>query len=146
MTTTIEQQNFPTPGEAPAVFSSDPAGVKERPANGYYANGVDVGYTAPAKWWNWLWNHISAWLKDSKTDRENMLAEITNVLTAGNITPNSALNNQLSKAADNIAYGVAEDYDNETVTEEIGGVMVTHPKNRPYVVGHTVFYPDTELL
>ena len=142
----IEQQNFPVPGEAPVVFSSDPAGVKERPSNGYYAGGVDVGYTAPAKWWNWLWNHLSAWLRDSKADKEAVRAELLSTLSAGDITPDSADTHQLSKAIDSIAYGIAEDYDNETVTEEIGGVMITHPKNRPYVVGHTVYYPDTELL
>lgn len=142
----IEQQNFPTSGEAPAVFSSDPSGVKKRPANGYYANGVDVGYTAPAKWWNWLWNHLSAWLRDSKLDKEAVRAELLNTLSAGNITPDTANDHQLSQAIDNIAHDATEAYDNETVTEEIGGVMVTHPKNKPYVVGHTVFYPDTELL
>ena len=128
------------------VFSSNPAGVKERPANGYYANGVDVGYTAPAKWWNWLWNKITTFFAASKADRNALLAEMKNVLTEAGITPDATDNHQLSKAIDTVCYNQDLAYDNETVTEEIGGVMVTHPKNRPYVVGHTVYYPDTELL
>lgn len=146
MNASLEQQNFPNPSSNPEVFSSDPAGVKERPDGTNYANGVDVGYTAPAKWWNWFWNHLTAWLRDSKADKEAMRAELLNTLTAGDITPDDADNSQLSQAIDNIAYNVAEDYDNEEITEEIDGVMVMHRKNQPYVVGHTLYIPDTELL
>lgn len=129
-----------------AVFSSDPLGVKERPASPYYEDGVEVGYTAPAKWWNWLWNHITAFLTDSKADRTSMHTEMANALTAASITPSASDTHQLSKAVDAIAYNTTEDYDTEEVTEEIDGVTVTHKKNQPYVVGHTVYYPDTELL
>jgi hypothetical protein len=146
MNTLLEQQNFPDASSAPAVFSSDPSGVKERPANEYYASGVSVGYTAPGKWWNWFWNHISAWLRDSKTDREAVQAELLNVLDAGSITPDANDNHQLSKAIDNTAYGVSVDYNDKTITEEIGGESVTHLKNQPYVIGNTLYIPDTELL
>jgi len=142
----LTQQNFPNPNELPAIFSSDPAGVKERPANGYYNSGVDVGYTAPAKWWNWLWNYITTWLKDSHSDKNLMYTELMNTLSAGSVSAVATKHHQLSEAVDSIAYNTTEAYDNETVTEEIGGVMVTHAKNKPYVVGHTVYYPDTELL
>lgn len=146
MYTDLQQQNFPYPNEPPAVFSSDPTGVKERPADGYYSGGVNVGYTAPAKWWNWLWNHISAWLKDSKADREAVNAELLNALSTGDITPDSADAHQLSRAVEAIAYSAPEAYDNEEITEEIDGVMVTHKVNQPYVVGYTLYIPETELL
>ena len=128
------------------IFSSDPAGVKERPGSPYYQDGVDVGYTAPAKWWNWLWNKITSILTAHKTDWNSMTSEMTNTLSAASITPDSSDSHQLSKAVNQIAYGVCDDYDNETVTEEIGGVEVTHMANQPYVIGHTLYIPDTELL
>lgn len=128
------------------IYSSDPAGVKERPANGYYANGVDVGYTAPAKWWNWLFNKLTNLLGLSFIDVHDINAELSNVLTEASVVPNVDDTHQLSEAINTVCYAQDMAYDDETVTEEIGGVMVAHPKNRPYVVGHTVYYPDTELL
>lgn len=146
MNSDLSQQNFPDPSSASAVFSSDPAGVKEIPGSPYYADGVEVGYTAPAKWWNWLWNHISAWLKDSKADKESMRAEALNVLSEASITPSSTDEHQLSKGINGIAYDTAERYDMAEVTEVIDSVTVTHKVNQPYVVGHTLYVPDTELL
>lgn len=128
------------------IFSSDPAGVKERPGNPYYQDGVDVGYTAPAKWWNWLWNKITSILTAHKADWNSMTSEMANTLSVASITPDSSDTHQLSKAVNQIAYDTCDDYDNEEVTETIGGVEVTHKKNQPYVVGHTLYIPDTELL
>lgn len=138
MKSTLEQQNFPDPSSAPQVFASDPQAVVQEPESPYYADGVEVNYTAPDKWWNWLWNHISAWFKDSKADRESMQAELSNTLSAASIAPNTSDEHQLSKAVDTIAYSTCEDYDN---AEEDG-----HKINQPYVVGYTLFIPDTELL
>ena len=146
MNTSLAQQNFPDPSSDPAVFSSDSAGVKEKPGNPYYGEGVRVSYTAPAKWWNWLWNHISAWLRDSKTDKESIRAEMLNVLSDATITPSDSDEHQLSKGIDSVTYDTIEDYDNEEITEEIDGVMVTHKVNQPYVVGYTLYIPETELL
>ena len=146
MNTSLEQQNFPDPSSVPSVFSSDPLGVKEKPEGTHYANGVAVGYTAPAKWWNWLWNHITAWLRDSKIDKTNIRTEMLNTLTAGELSPENEEMHQFSGAIDNISYDTADDYDNEEITEEIDGVMVTHKVNQPYVVGHTLHIPNTELL
>ena len=134
----LEQQNFPNPSSAPRVFAADPEAVVEKPGNPYYADGVDVNYTAPAKWWNWLWNHISAWLKDSKADRASMNAEIENTLTAASVTPVDSDTHQLSQAVDTLAYAACNDYDN--------AVSDGHKVNQPYVVGNTLFIPDTELL
>lgn len=138
MNSTLEQQNFPDPSSAPEVFASDPQSVIQKPGNPYYANGVQVNYTAPDKWWNWLWNHISAWFKDSKADRENMQAELNNALSAASITPDSSDEHQLSEAIDKVTYNTADAYND---AEEDG-----HKINQPYVVGHTLFIPDTELL
>ncbi len=128
------------------IFSSDPLGVKEQPPNPYYQDGVEVGYTAPGKWWNWLWNKITSFLSASKADRVSMLSELKNVLTSASITPASAENGQLAEAVDTVCYNETGAYDNREVTEEIGGASVTHKINQPYVVGHTLYVPDTEML
>lgn len=146
MNNTLEQQNFPNPSSDPAVFASDPSSVVEKPGNPYYADGVEVRYTAPAKWWNWLWNHISAWLSDSKADKTSMNTELLNVLSSASIAPSDTDTHQLSKGIDKVAYNRCGAYDDEEVTEEIDGVMVTHKVNQPYVVGYTLYIPDTELL
>ena len=128
------------------IFSSDPAGVKEQPGSPYYADGVEVGYTAPAKWWNWLWNTITTFFTGSKADRQNILTELKNVLSAAAIVPSNNDNYQLSKAVDKVCYNTTQAYDEEEVTETIGGVSVTHKVNQPYVTGNTLYLPDTELL
>ena len=120
------------------IFSSDPAGVKEKPGNPYYQDGVDVGYTAPAKWWNWLWNKITSILMAHKADWSSMSSEVANTLSAASITPDSNDTHQLSKAVNQIAYDACGVYDN---AEEDG-----HKANQPYVIGHTLYIPDTELL
>ena len=138
MVSTLEQQNFPNPLSAPATFADDPTAAIEKPGNPYYEDGVDVGYTAPAKWWNWLWNHISAWFAASKTDRSNINTELSNVLSAASIQPSSADAHQVSKGIDTIAYDTCTVYDN---AEQNG-----HKINQPYVLGYTLYIPDTELL
>lgn len=120
------------------IFSSDPTGVKEIPEDPYYQDGVDVGYTAPAKWWNWLWNKITSILMAHKADWLNMTSEMTNTLSTASITPDSGDSHQLSKATNQIAYDTCGAYDN---AEEDG-----HKVNQPYVIGHTLYIPDTELL
>lgn len=132
MNSTLEQQNFPDPSSAPSTFASDPTAAIEQPGSPYYANGVQVNYTAPGKWWNWLWNHISAWFAASKADRTAISTELTNVLSAASIVPSSADNHQLSQAVDKNAYNSCASYDTGA--------------NIPYVVGNTLYIPATELL
>lgn len=139
MYSTLEQQDID-------VFSTDPTGVKEKPDGTHYTDGVDIGYTAPAKWWNWFWNHITAWFGASKTDKTAMLSEELNVLSEASILPNSAYPRQISTSVNTIASEVCDEYDSKEITEEIDGVMVTHKVNQPYVIGHTLYIPDTELL
>lgn len=128
------------------IFASDPLSTKEEPQGTDYTDGVDVGYTAPAKWWNWLWNKITSWFTACKTDRTSVYAELSNALTDAQITPSASDEHQLSKAVDKIEYGHCIEYNNETITETIGGVDVTHPVNKPYSIANTLYLPDTELL
>lgn len=141
MQNTVAQEEF-TQG----TFSSDPTVDKEQPGSPYYANGVDVGYTAPAKWWNWFWNKLTLFMNSSRSDRLNMLTEMKSVLTAASVVPDAAKDNQLLGAVKDVCTNRCGIYDNEEVTEEIDGVMVTHKANQPYVVGYKLYIPDTELL
>jgi hypothetical protein len=138
MNASLEQQNFPNPSLPGVVFASDPTSTVEQPQSPYYADGVEVRFTAPAKWWNWLWNKISKWLLDSKADKTAMETEILNVLHEANITPSGSDPHQLSSAVDIVAFNTCSAYDN---AEEDG-----HKVNQPYVIGHTLYIPDTELL
>lgn len=137
MVSSIEQQNFPDPAAPSSVFADDTS-IIAKPASPYYEDGVDVNYTAPAKWWNWLWNHISAWFRDSKSDRTSVFNEAQNVLSAASITPQNTNTHQLSEAIDEICYDTMETYDQK----EMNG----HKVNQPYVLGSTLYLPDTELL
>ena len=75
-----------------------------------------------------------------------MNTELLNVLSSASIAPSDSDTHQLSKGIDKVSYNKCSAYDNEEITEEIDGVMVTHKVNQPYVVGHTLYIPDTELL
>ena len=138
MNTNLEQQNFPNPSEPGTVFASDPTSTVEQPQSPYYSNGVEVRFTAPAKWWNWLWNKISKWLLDSKADKTAMETEMLNTLAGVGITADSSDSHQLSRAVDKAAFNTCRTYDND---EENG-----HKVNQPYVIGTTLYIPDTELL
>lgn len=127
--------------EAIGIFASDPVAIKESPG-AEYDYGVKVQYTAPGKWWNWLWNKITAWFNASLSDKQYMVTEMTNVLTDAGITPDANDSHQLTKSVQTIAYRYAQEHDEETVT--VGGV--TRPVNRPYVDGSVIVLPDTELL
>lgn len=128
----LGQENFPVANQPATVFSSDPEGVKERPSNALYRAGVEVNYTSPAKWWNWLFNHITNWLKVSKEDKSSINTELLNVLSAGSVTPSATANNQLNTAVKRIAYTQCTEHDSD--------------ENAPYVEGYTLYLPETELL
>lgn len=127
--------------EAIGVFASDEAAVKESPG-AEYDNGVKVQYTAPGKWWNWLWNKITGWFNASLSDKQSMVTEMSNVLSDAVIIPDAADNQQLAKSVETIAYRHALQHDEATTID--GGV--TRPVNRPYVSGSVIVLPDTELL
>ena len=135
MNTTLVQEDI-------AVFGADPTTTKEQPGTTDYSNGVEVQYTAPAKWWNWFWNIITSWFTNHKADNESILTEEENLLEEADIVPSGSNSHQIAQSIDTIAQTNAEDYDLETVTE---GEDV-HFVNRPYVSGRTIVLPSTELL
>lgn len=135
MTNTVTQEDID-------IFCTDAQSPKEQPPTANYESGVDVRYTAPAKWWNWFWNIITSWFTHHKADEQNLITEETNLLAAAGKTPVAADVHQMSDSFHDIAENYSEDYDEETVTE--GGVE--HFVNKPYVSGSIIVLPDTELL
>ena len=124
------------------IFASDPATVKEQPGTTNYSSGVEVQYTAPAKWWNWFWNIITSWFTHHKSDTQVLITEQVNLLSAAGYTPDANKTHQVAESYKAIAFNIAEDHDDETTID--GGVE--RPVNKPYVSGAVIVLPNTELL
>ncbi len=67
------------------VYSKDST-VVERPES--YNIGVKVGWTAPAKWWNWLFKNVTERLKDIFVTTTSIHNEIKNAV-GGTLDPES---------------------------------------------------------
>lgn len=124
------------------VFGSDPVTIKEQPGQTDYSNGVEVRYTAPAKWWNWFWNTLTSWCTHHKSDNRSLITEETNLLAEADIVPSAGDDHQLTKSFSTISESYSEEYDFEKTLD--GGVE--RYVNRPYVDGLVIVLPDTELL
>ena len=72
----------------------------QKPEGTDYSQGVRVGRTIPAKWWNWLFNAVTKRLIQSNADAQDMLEEMQNVVTDAGITLDDTDNTQLSQAID----------------------------------------------
>lgn len=64
-----------------------------------YTQGVQVGKTIPAKWWNWLFRATTKRIHQAKTDASNMFTELKNTVTDAGIIPDPTDNTQLAQAA-----------------------------------------------
>lgn len=82
-----------------AEYASDALTI-QKPEGTDYSQGVRVGKTIPAKWWNWLFNAVTKRLIQSNADAQDMLEEMQNVVTDAGITLDDADNTQLSQAID----------------------------------------------
>ena len=71
--------------------------VIEEPAE--YSTGVKVGWTAPAKWWNWLMNAFSRRLGETYETVKSIHEEIKNAVGG---TLDEASNTQLKNTLDSL--------------------------------------------
>lgn len=78
-------------------YASDAQTIQE-PQGADYSQGVAVGKTIPAKWWNWLFSAVTKRMGQSKTDAQNMLTELQNTVTDAGLTLDASDNTQLSQA------------------------------------------------
>lgn len=60
----------------------------EVPSAEDYCNGVCIGYSLPAKWWNGLWSDTTNKLHNAYTLANNTYNELSCVLSAAGISPN----------------------------------------------------------
>lgn len=90
MITALTQETI-TPYASDAQTTQEPQGTD-------YTQGVKVGRTVPAKWWNWLFNAGTKRLAQSKNDAQDMLTEMQNVVTDAGIALDGSDSTQLSQA------------------------------------------------
>ena len=54
--------------------------TSEEPTEQNYAEGVKVGWTLPAKWWNWLMNAFTKRFRETKATVDSMYEELSNLM------------------------------------------------------------------
>lgn len=84
----------------------------DQPQGTNYTQGVKVGRTIPAKWWNWLFNAVTSALKKQYNDAIRILAELKNVVITAGLTPSASSTTQLSQATDILSKNAITDYIN----------------------------------
>lgn len=102
----------------------------DEPRGTDYTQGVQVGKTIPAKWWNWLFRAATKRLQEAKSDATKLFAELKNTVTDAGITPDPTDNTQMSQAAGIIAVRGVTNYVEERkrgffskwTTEECTGI------------------------
>lgn len=78
-------------------YASDAQTIQE-PQGTDYSQGVRVGKTIPAKWWNWLFSAVTKRITQAKTDSQNMLDELKNAVTDAGIALDGNDSTQLAQA------------------------------------------------
>ncbi len=74
------------------------AQTTQQPTGTDFVQGVRVGRTIPAKWWNWLFNATTRRIFQAKNDAQNMLTELQNVVTDAGLELDATDNTQLAQA------------------------------------------------
>ena len=105
-------------------YASD-AQTTQQPTGSDYSQGVRVGKTIPAKWWNWLFNAVTKRIFQARNDSQNMLTELKNVVIDAGITPDAAVNNQLALAVRTKAQAEIDTYVQNI--KATGGVWLNIP-------------------
>lgn len=82
----------------------------DEPLGTDYTQGVKVGKTIPAKWWNWLFRAITKRAQQARADAEKMLTELKNTVTDAGLTPDPADNTQMAQAAQVLAVRGVDSY------------------------------------
>ena len=82
----------------------------DEPRGTDYTQGVQVGKTIPAKWWNWLFKAATKRIHQAKDDASNMFAELKNTVTDAGLTPDPTDNTQLAQAASVLAVRGVDTY------------------------------------
>ena len=73
----------------------------QAPTGADFSQGVQVGKTIPAKWWNWLFNAVINRKIQAKADSQNMLTELQNAVVDAGIELDDNTHTQLLSAVGN---------------------------------------------
>ena len=90
-------------------YASD-AQTIQQPQGTDYTQGVKAGRTIPAKWWNWLFSASTKRIAQARSDADNMLTELKNVVTDAGLTPTASDNTQLQQAVAVKTSGQIDEY------------------------------------
>ena len=90
-------------------YASDAQTIQEPQGLDFY-QGVRVGKTVPAKWWNWLFSSVTKRIVQSRNDADNILTELNNTITDAGITPSATDWTQLGAAVDHKALAQIHNY------------------------------------
>lgn len=94
-------------------YANDQSAAKERPGvdpvtgDDYYAQGVKPGYSAPAKWWNWLFNALTKRVGEERDDLTVLINELKALLIEANIPVDATSNSQVLAAVQAILSRIA---------------------------------------
>lgn len=107
-------------------YASDALAEKAKPSDENYAMGVKAGWTAPAPWWNWLFNALTKIAVETRNDVTSLLTELNNALLAAGVQPDSANEQQLADAIEVLSRPIATADNRGTVksSSEAGSVSV----------------------
>lgn len=111
------------------IYASDPQAVKLSPDQTNYSLGVKVNWTAPAKWWNWLWNRMTSIMHAHISDTEAIRSEMTSVLAEAGLTPADGTKRQLSNSMNAVMFDTYKELD-----------------NLPHVQDHKIYLPMDEII
>lgn len=95
--------------QEPTIYASEAQTIQE-PTGSDYSQGVRVGRTIPAKWWNWLFKAVTSRLLQAFNDVSNIFTELKNFVEGVGITPSALNNTQVTQAVAAHADKTIEDY------------------------------------
>lgn len=90
MKPTLDEQDI-------TVYASDAQTIQE-PFGSDYSQGVAVGKTIPAKWWNWLFRAATTRLHQAFSDLTNIFVELKNLVLTAGLTPDATDSTQITQA------------------------------------------------
>ena len=119
------------------VYASNAQTIQE-PYGSDYSQGVRVGKTIPAKWWNWLFNAVTARLVKAFNDVTDIFTEIKNFIQNAGIT--------LSASDDGQAVQALTVYADSSITEYVTESYDIWDKNIKFFHGGVEVFTNNRTI
>lgn len=107
-----------------------------------YTQGVQVGKTIPAKWWNWLFRAVTKRAQQAKADSQTILTELKNTVIDAGITPDPTDDTQLAQAANTLAVRGVTSYVQEKKRGFFASWTVENCRGFPQFAGSDIVTVD----